>query len=75
MNDLYNVYADLSCSSDSFVMSAPLDILVSVFKMHERATKRVIFETSQGTPSTLSANYGGLFLNRFNQVVFVKAVR
>jgi enterochelin esterase-like enzyme len=74
MTEIFTVYADASLSADSFVMSAPLDILASVFNLHDSATRRVLFETSNGGTCTLCSNRG-LFLNRFNSVILAKAVR
>lgn len=68
-NEIFNVYADDSCSAESFVMSAPLDILITILNLRDGAVARIETES----PCVLFGN-NRPFLGRFNRIV-VKAVR
>lgn len=73
-NEVFNVYADDSCSAESFVLSAPLEVLSSILGLHHAAENRIKHETQKGLPCVL-IDHRGAYPLRLSRLVVVKAVR
>jgi hypothetical protein len=69
---LFNVYADVSCSPESFVMRAPLDVIQACFGMHDSAIQVILAETKDGGPSQRFDNGRGRYPLGLKSVVIVE---